>query len=76
MKLSQFRQLAEDEFGAAFAAVVLKDTRLTERSDKTPMELISEGEDPKDVWTALCSHLGVPKERWHGQPKTKQHAEK
>jgi len=76
LKLSQFRQLVDEEFGPAFAAVVLRDTRLTDRSDKTPMELISEGENPKDVWLALCAHLGVPKERWHGRPKTKQHAEK
>ena len=75
MKLSQFRQLADDEFGKAFAAVVLADTRLTASSDKTPLELISEGEDPKDVWLTLCLHLGIPKERWHGKPKTKQHAE-
>lgn len=75
MKLSQFHQLVEEEFGAGFAAVVLADTRLTEKSDKTPLELVAAGDDPKEVWLALCSHLGVPKERWHGKTKTKQHAE-
>lgn len=75
MKLSQFRQLVDEEFGPSFAAVVLADTRLTEKSDKTPLELIAIGDDPKEVWLAICSHLGVPKERWHGKTKTKQHAE-
>ena len=75
MKLSQFRQLVDAEFGPSFAAVILADTRLTDKSDKTPLELIKSGDDPKEVWLALCAHLGVPEERWHGKPRTKQHAE-
>jgi hypothetical protein len=75
VKLSQFRQLVDEEFGPGFAAVILADTRLTDKSDKTPLELLKTGDDPKEVWLALCSHLGVPKERWHGKPRTKQHAE-
>ncbi len=74
MKLSQFRQLVDEEFGPSFAAVILADTRLTEKSDKTPLELLKTGDDPREVWLALCSHLGVPKVRWHGKPRTKQHA--
>ena len=75
MKLSQFRQLVDEEFGPSFAAVILADTRLTDKSDQTPLELIKSGDDPKEVWLALCAHLGVPKERWHGKPRTMQHAE-
>lgn len=75
MKLSQFRQLVDEEFGASFAAVILADTRLTAKLDKTPLELMASGEDLKEVWLELCAHLGVPKERWNGKTKTKQHAE-
>lgn len=75
MKLSQFHELLIDEFGADFAQVLLHDTRLTQLSDLTPKELISLGEDPKDIWLAICSSQGVPKDRWHGKPKTMRHAD-
>lgn len=52
MKLSQFRQLVDEEFGPSFAAVILADTRLTDKSDQTPLELIKSGDDPKEVWLA------------------------
>jgi len=75
LKLSQFHQLAAEEFGEGFWSVIFSDTRLTSMEDMTPAELLAAGEDPKEIWLALCTHLGVPKERWHGKPKTKQHAE-
>jgi len=75
LKLSQFHQLAAEEFGEGFASVVISDTRLTSKQDLTPAELLEAGEDPREIWFALCAHLGVPKDRWHGKPKTKQHAE-
>lgn len=75
MKLSQFQELVRDEFGKEFAQVLISDTRLTELFDKTAKELIAQGEDPKDIWLAICSSQGVPKERWHGLPKTIRHAD-
>ena len=75
MRLSQFTDLIEDEFGADFAKVITHDTSLISLSDKTPKQLLSEGEDPGLVWRAICEQLGVPKERWHGKPKIKRHAE-
>lgn len=75
MKFSQFQFLLEDEFGAGFSSVVLNDTRITELADLTPRQLLDAGEDPKVVWLAICSQLGVPKERWLGKPKPKRHAE-
>ena len=75
MRLSQFTELIEDEFGADFAKVIANDTSLIALRDRTPNELIADGEDPGLVWKAICEQLGVPKERWHGKPKLKRHAE-
>ena len=75
MRMSQFTELIEDEFGAAFAKVITHDTSLITMRDKTPRQLLAEGEDPGVVWRAICEQLAVPKERWHGKPKIKRHAE-
>jgi hypothetical protein len=68
VKLSQFQDLINDEFGAAYGAVVLKDLVLQPLADRTGQQCLDEGEDPKEVWLAICSVSGVPKERWHGKP--------
>ena len=76
MTLSRFYELLEEEFGAGFSQVVLKDTRLTRLGDQTPVELIAKGHDTKEIWLEICHAMEVPKERWHGKPHTKRHAEK
>ena len=75
MKLSRFYELVEDEFGSAFASVVLSDTKLTEFGDRVPAQLIRDGEDTREVWYSICRALEVPKERWQGKIQTKRHAE-
>lgn len=75
MKLSHFHQLLQDEFGAPFAQVLLKDFRLQQFQDQTAEELIRAGVDPKLIWLELCRQQSVPKERWNGIPVKKRHAE-
>jgi hypothetical protein len=75
VKLSRFYELVAEEFGTGFSQVVLNDTRLTEFSDLTPQELISKGEDVREIWFAICRAHQVPKERWQGKLQTKRHAE-
>ena len=65
MRLSQFQELMNDEFGSEYAAVLLRDLALTELSDLTGAKALAGGEDPKNVWLAICKVTGVPKERWH-----------
>jgi hypothetical protein len=66
VRLSEFRQLMLDEFGPGYSEVIAKDLSLTEHGDKSGEQLIAAGEDPKDVWLAICRQSGVPKSRWHG----------
>ena len=75
MTLSRFYELLEEEFGTGFSKVVLNDTRLTNLKDLTPAQLIAQGHDTKDLWFEICRAMEVPKERWHGKPVTKRHAE-
>ena len=75
MRLSQFHELVEDEFGSDFSKVVLADTRLIALADQTPNQLLAAGVDPLEVWRAICQQQGVPKSRWHGKPKIIRHAE-
>ena len=58
-----------DEFGAEYAAVLVRDLALTELADRTGERALAEGEDPKDVWLAICAANAVPKDRWHGRAK-------
>ncbi len=74
MTLSRFQELMQDEFGD-FAAVVLSDTRLDLLRDRTPKELIALGEEPREIWLAICTQLNIPKERWLGILKTPRHAD-
>ena len=69
MRISQFNELMSDEFGEQFAAVLMRDLKLSGFNDQTPNQAISSGEDPKDVWIAICQTQSVPKSRWHGVSK-------
>ena len=69
MRLSKFNELMTDEFGEAYAQVLLRDLALTDLGDKTGEVAIASGENPKDVWFAICKTVGVPKDRWHGLNK-------
>jgi hypothetical protein len=69
MRLSQFNQLMQDEFGLEYSSVIRRDLVLGELGDQTADRAIAAGADPKDVWVAVCKTSGVPKERWHGLNK-------
>jgi len=67
----------DEEFGSAYAGVIEKDLALTEFGDRTAAKSLADGEDPREVWLAICRVNEVPKSRWHGKSKStkKQHAE-
>lgn len=77
MRLSDFQTLMTNEFGAAYAAVLLRDLALIELGDLTGQKALDAGFDPREVWESICKAQNVPKERWHGlnkKPKDR-HAE-
>jgi len=74
MRLTKFRQLMAEEFGDAYAQVLMADLVLGSLGDKTPSQLIAAGEDPRAVWLAVCQAQDVPKDRWQGKPELKKAA--
>lgn len=76
MRLSKFRELMNDEFGAAYASVIQADLALSEFNDRTATRLIADGEDLREVWFAICRANSVPQERWHGLNRPKRTEQK
>lgn len=64
MRLTEFTELTEEEFGRERIAALLQDLVLTEVGGRTGNQAIEDGVDPKLVWRALCREFGVPPERW------------
>jgi hypothetical protein len=77
MRLSEFRSLMDEEFGAGYAGVIENSMVLLELGDRTATVALAQGEEPRVVWQAICKANEVPKSRWHGKskPNKKQHAE-
>nr|WP_028245112.1 DUF3046 domain-containing protein [Pseudoclavibacter soli] len=71
MRLSQFWQFVADEFGDAYGRVLVDDLVLTARGDVTGSEALRRGDDPREVWLAICEAVEVPRERWNGKPQIK-----
>lgn len=65
MRLTEFHQLVQDEFGADRAQWIVE-TQVLSRYEKTSAELIDSGVDPREAWRGLCEVFDVPEERWLG----------
>jgi hypothetical protein len=77
LRLSQFHELMADEFGKPHSEVIIRDFALLELGDKTAATLLAAGQEPREIWLAICRAQQVPQERWNGLDKKakKQHAE-
>jgi hypothetical protein len=65
MRRSEFNRAVADEFGERAAAVVT-DLVLSKVGDRSAVDAIAAGVDPREVWLALCDELDVPAERRYG----------
>ncbi|WBU38898.1 DUF3046 domain-containing protein [Homoserinibacter sp. YIM 151385] len=66
MKISEFRRAVDDEFGAGFGRVLVRDSVLADLGDRTPEEALEAGLPAREVWLALCRSRDVPVDRRHG----------
>ncbi|PAT09349.1 DUF3046 domain-containing protein [Corynebacterium gottingense] len=62
MRLTEFRQLVEDEFGSDRAGWIIQSQVLSAEGE-TAAEMIESGVDPKVAWERLCDSFDVPQER-------------
>jgi hypothetical protein len=63
VRLTQFRELMTDEFGAARAAAVSRDHIFADLGDRTVEQALEAGIDPRRVWLAVCEVYDVPPAR-------------
>lgn len=62
MRLTEFHQLVEDEFGSGRAQWVI-DSQIIPGYGRTAAELIESGVDPREAWRGLCDAFDIPEER-------------
>ena len=60
VRLTQFRELMTDEFGAARAASVARDHVLADLGGRTVEQALEAGINPRRVWLAVCEAYDVP----------------
>jgi hypothetical protein len=63
VRMTVFRRLMAQEFGRVRAEMLAADHVLGELGTRTVNEAIEAGEDPKDVWKAVCEAFDIPLER-------------
>ncbi len=65
MRLTEFWDRMGQQFGTAYADSVARDQVLSTLDSRTVHEALEAGDDPKDVWWAVCEHFDVPKAKRH-----------
>lgn len=63
MRLTHFRQLMNDEFGAVRAGSIARDHVFSALDGRTAEQALEVGREPRDVWRAVCAEFEVPVER-------------
>ena len=64
MRLTEFHELVEGQFGGVRASSMMVDHVLTALGGRTPAQAIEDGVDPREVWRALCADFDVPRDQW------------
>jgi hypothetical protein len=60
VRLTQFRDLMNEEFGPARAAALTRDHVFAELGDRTVEQALEACIDPRKVWRAVCDVYDVP----------------
>jgi Protein of unknown function (DUF3046) len=63
VRLTQFRELMNDEFGPARAAALSRDHVFADLGDRTVEQALEAGIDARKVWRAVCEVYDVPAAR-------------
>lgn len=66
MRLTEFHQLLEDEFGRPQARFLVH-SHVLASSGRTSGELLDDGADLRQVWLELCDDFDVPEGRRLGR---------
>ena len=66
MRRAEFDRLVSGEFGRHSAEWTIT-SHVLQHYGHTPVEMIEQGADLRDVWLALCDDFDVPEERRLGE---------
>jgi Protein of unknown function (DUF3046) len=67
VRSSEFWQLVDDEFGRAHGRTLVADHVLFRLGNRTAQQALADGQEPREVWLALCEALDVPESRRRGR---------
>lgn len=72
MRHSDFWLLMDDVFGASYARTLASDQVLGALADRTAVQALADGLEPRAVWRALCDAMEIPEQRRWGseQPRS------
>ena len=60
VRLTHFRRLMDDEFGAVRAGSIARDHVFGALGGRTVEQALEDGEEPRDVWRAVCEAVDAP----------------
>ena len=64
MRLTEFQELVQAQFGPVRGASMVVDHVLSRLGGRTAAQAIEAGVEPRDVWRALCADFDVPRDQW------------
>jgi hypothetical protein len=66
---SDFWLLMDDVFGATYARTLASDQVLGALADRTAVQALADGLEPRAVWRALCDAMEIPEQRRWGSDR-------
>jgi hypothetical protein len=60
VRITEFWQRMDEQFGAVYAQSVAKDYVLAGLGDRTVQQALADGVDAKVIWRAVCAAFPVP----------------
>jgi hypothetical protein len=64
VRLTEFHELVEGQFGEVRGASLLVDHVLSGFGGRTAAQAVEAGIEPREVWRALCADFDVPRDQW------------
>ena len=65
MREREFWQLLDEVLGHTYGRSIAQDQRLVDLDDRTVIEALADGIEPRVVWNVLCDQMEIPDEqRW------------
>jgi hypothetical protein len=67
VRYREFWQLVDEVLGSAHGRALARDLVLFELQGRSAVQALEDGEEPRDVWHALCDAMEIPDARRWGQ---------